>query len=82
MCSSCYETCNVSHINHKVSANFLGNFSESREIDDSGICRCTGHYKFWSACQSFLSYISHVNIALFVYIIKYHVVKLSAEVYR
>ena len=81
MNSACNEAGDMSHIYHEICAYFLSNFAEGFEVKDSGIsgCACKDQLRLAFMCK--LSYVIHIDVSIFVYIIEYHVVEFAGEIY-
>ena len=81
MLACSYETCDVSHVYHEVSADFLCDLCECLEVDDPCVCGCSCEDQLRLYFVSFLSYVFHVDAAVIVHVIGNYVIELAAEVY-
>ena len=81
MLACSYKTGNVSHIYHEICSDFLSDLSECREIDNSGVSRCSCKDQLWLELLSFPSDVFHIDAAIVIYIIEVNVIELTAEVY-
>ena len=80
MNSAGYEACDMSHIYHEICSYFLSNLTECLEVKDPGVSRCACKDQLRLAFMSKFSYVVHIDISVFVYIIEYHVVEFAGEV--
>ena len=82
MCSSCCnmsiwnwtfmiacsnKSCDMCHVNHKICAYFISNFSKSLKINFSCICTCTCNNKFRFAffCNTLNFIIIYISVAVY-----------------
>ncbi len=70
----CNNSCYMRHINHKISAYIISNFSECFKINNSGIGACPCNYHFWLFFFCDFSYLIIINCFSFlIYSIEYNI---------
>ena len=89
---SSYQTCDMSHIDHEVRAIIyikrnkiielyrLNYFINSFKINNSTICTCSCKNQFRFIISDFVFKVFVIDKAIFVYVVKFNIVKFTAKI--
>ena len=75
-----YQTGKMGHINPQVGTNFIGNLTEFREIQLTGVCRPSGNNNLGTLRKCELPNLFHIDPTVFAYLVGNNLVELTRDV--